>query len=494
MSKIHPLTLAQFLTLTQIKWECRNNTVSRQIKDDSFVIDVVGDKPEKTFTITLPFSQPGKVFLNTTAGELAYNIDSDDKLPIESLLENLPVTPSVSKKYLESYSILGEPVRWTEGCKCEGIKTKSDSVKAFLGLAGFNELGVTTTLFNVSVKSMVGTSYFDILRISTGDDNELSGRYVIYEPKNDMVTDVELDVETLTVECKPLNDLETYIKSYSNEAVKTTDANTDFKHIIGNEKLQGTEPEPEDKSKYLYPQSEKLSIEDAVGIIIDECNNVLGMYTVPTQLDFEPEATRIAVTTAHRTWLNIVVAIKDGLLYMNYLATQSSANYQSSLRIDGLTSLASVGATANNAKLIRALINNLVLSAPVTIPMGQRPGTMGYIRQPTYGQGSAMTDQPEYAKEVRISAERFVSVVLSAFGNNPMRSGRPGEVDRLDQLDQLLHSLNLPRLTQTDVVVADAVTAPFRTNRVPLLELYNVVKAIRPELVVYGSLPSDVYI
>ena len=489
MSKIHPLTLAQFLTLTQIKWECRNNTVSRQIKDDSFVIDVVGDKPEKSFTITLPFSQPGKVFLNTTAGELAYNIEYSDKMPIETVLENLPVTPSVSKKYLESYSIIGEPTSWTDGSKCEGIKTKSDSVKAFLGLANFNEVGVTTTTFNVTVKSMSGRSQFDILRISTGDDNELSGRYVIYEFNNDAVRDVEADAESLTIECKPLDDLESYINSYTGKAVKALVDGTDFKHIIGNEKLQVSEPQPEDKTKYLFPQSEKLNVDDVVAIIIDECNNTLGMYTVATQLDFEPEATRIAVTTARRTWLNIVVAIKDGLLYMNYLVTPSTANYHSSLRIDELTSLASVGATANNNKLIRALVNNLVISAPVSIPMEQRPSTMGYMRQSTLGAGGSLNR----GKTVNRTAKEFTNDALCAFQLNSLYEIPKNEEEdyRLGRLNNLLQMLKLQPYTSEDKGVILNVLPEFLTQAVSTYDIYKLVKALRPELEVDGLVPSS---
>ena len=374
-------TLAEFLALNQVKWECRGNSVKRYMDGNDFIIEVTHVKPEKSFKVVISATDVGLVKLVTDHITEEYDLEHIRDL-FKFLLRNGFITNPVYKKYQESFQLVGIPVKCREEWFSSTIKTKPEAVKHFHKIVEETrgDKDALVRSFGYIADRVTGRVKIDVVRIIDEHDNDFSGLYWLLDNSNFNLIEINISPEDMLAKIQPM---ENPGFTPSNDEVKTqaTDE-TDFTDIIGNEKpSQVSEGVVEDKAKYIYPTFTALSVGDIVDNILDEFNN-LGFYTVASCLDFDPTAVRVAVTTAYRTWLNLVISVKDGILYLNHAPNTPHANYANSLKLDGLHCLATLGATGNNINLIRSLVNNFVRAAPVPMssqyqPQGMAPGFMG---------------------------------------------------------------------------------------------------------------------
>ena len=516
MSNFNPHALAQFLVLTQIKWKCKNNEVTRTIEDNQFVIRVKRkDDPEKNFTIVLPLEHPWVLKLYMRGAPEIFS-DSEEATALMQLIKAVPVSPSVQAKYLESLYILGEVLEVnasTSDALLDFTKLTTETERAYAGFVSMSESDpdVTLTQFAYITGEKGGDRIVRLVARNTDErDNELSGRYFVLtlEETGDSLVEIVFDPDSLEATTAPV-DTRHYATIYDNFKKPETDAvKTDFKDVIGNERTSNPDEvkadAPEDKSKYLFPVFPELTADDIAKIIIQECNTTLCSHTVATPLDFDPNAIRIAMTTPHRSWLNLIVAVNNGIAYLNYIPTPASPNYHQAIKIDDLKNMATIGATTNNVQLIRALVVNFMTTAPspMITPSDNKGGMVASMgtpvnayrdhglnrRYPKYQHGQhRFTESAETVKTWE--AAIFTTMVLRDFTR---AKGIPNQ--RLNALSNVMKELRLAPLLDSEVPVIQQVCPYFAVTEVSIYVIYTIIKALRRDFEVRGSLPTDVQV
>ena len=499
--------LTMFLILNQVKWECKNNSVERKIEDGVFTLNVTNPKTaDKSFELLIPVTSHESIAVTTGGGEkIYYTLENIGKIMVD-LRERDIISPSVLAKYQESFELAGVPKHIRTDLLVESVKTKTPLMKAFIEFLKDEDIVNT---WSIIASSLEGDVSIDIAQIQSEHDNVVSGRYCLFCHRTGNVVDIEISPETLKSTYMPM-DQDNFIATHLSASDPKEGDDTDFKRIIGNEKpLESEEDAPvDDKVKYLFPVSEKLLLEDVVSVIVDECNNKLNLHTVVTKLDFDAEAFRIAITSPNRTWLNMIIAEKDGLLYLNYVLTNPSANFNHAVKIDETRTLATVGANHCNVALIRALIQNFVMASPMQMgytanPMNtEQRATGGFNASPrreaspfpagTFTGGFGCGHRtPEPTGAQAISAETFTRTAASVFYDCSNRMGSRGYKSRWDALNEVLLINGMEGLSTTDQATITSILPNFSSMAGTLYDLYKVIKAIRPNFEVKGSIPTD---
>lgn len=504
-TKLSLTNLSLFLILNQVKWECKNNTVERSLTDNIFELDVKGKSLDKNFNIVIAVDSDGPIMMAPGGDSTEYTIEDIGEL-LHDIRQSGAISPSVYTKYQESLELLGIPKEVREECSVKGITYPSALEEAFANLL---KLPNVTQSWTIVMQGRHDTYNVDVVLIQDEHDNLISGRYCLLCHRNNTVIDLEVSPETLKTTVVPLDPAAFIAEHLPVRDTKEGD-DTDFKRIIGNETTQASEPteQADDKTKYLFPHSEKLSLENVVAVIVDECNNKLGLHTVVTALDFEAEAARIAITSPQRTWLNLIIAEKDGLLYINYVLTNPNANFNHAIKIDETRTLATVGATHCNISLIRALVQNFVMASPIVTGLGNAPvnntqrSTNGFdtgVRRETapfyqhgYMGSIGNIQQTSEAKVMEpIHVEAFANTASSIFFDCSNRMGNRGYKSRWDALNELILINGMEGLTSDDQGKISSLLPKFANQPCSLYDLYKIIKAVRPNFEVKGSIPTD---
>lgn len=488
-TKLNLTNLSLFLILNQVKWECKNNTVERSFEDGIFTIKVIGKSEEKNFSISIPVESEDDIKLHVPGMMVGYTINDIGNL-LDGIRQSGAISPSVFAKYQESLELVGIPLEVHPECFVEKAHIPNAMDEAYSNFIKSEEV---TRCWGVFVQSRESKYILDVAQIQDEHDNAISGRYTLYCRLNNTVIDLEVSPESLKTTVVPI-DQSAFIAEYLPTRDPKADTETDYKRIIGNEKPLESEAqvEAEDKTKYLFPVFEKLSIEDIANIIVDECNNKLTLHTVVTALDFDAEAIRIAIASPARTWLNLIVALKDDLLYFNHTLVNSSPNFKHAVKIDDTRTLATIGASQCNIGLIRALVQNFVMTAPINSNVHTQSASSAVqpIAENRTGACLGPSTQPRVLGLV--TAEQFVSTASSIFHDCSHRVGNSGYKSRWDALNELMLISGLEGLTQAEMSMINTSIFPtFTSHLCTIYDLFKVIKSIRPKFIVKGSLPTD---
>lgn len=213
MSNFNPHALAQFLVLTQIKWKCKNNEVTRTIEDNQFVIRVKRkDDPEKNFAIVLPLEYPWVLKLYMRDAPEIFT-DSEEASALMHLIKATPVSPSVRAKYLESLYILGEVLEVNTSTSDElldSLKLTTETERAYAGFVSMSEgdPDATLTQFAYITGEKGGDRIVRLVARNTDErDNELSGRYFVLtlEETGDSLVEIVFDPDSLEATTAPVD-------------------------------------------------------------------------------------------------------------------------------------------------------------------------------------------------------------------------------------------------------------------------------------------------
>jgi hypothetical protein len=499
-TKLSLTNLSLFLILNQVKWECKNNTVERSLDENIFELDVQGKNQDKSFNIIIPIDSDGPIMMAPGGDSNEYLIE-DICVLLSDIRQCGAISPSVYTKYRESLELIGIPKEVHEECSVKRLTHPNALEEAYVNLL---KLPNVTQSWTIVMQGRHSEYNIDVALIQDEHDNAISGRYCLLCYRNNTVIDLEVSPETLKTTVVSLDPANFIAEHLPARDPKEGD-NTDFKHIIGNEKLnEASTGEPlDERVKYLFPNSEKLSLENVVSVIVDECNSKLNLHTVVTKLDFDAEAFRIAITSPQRTWLNLIVAEKDGLLYLNYVLTNPSANFMHAVKIDETRTLATVGANYCNISLIRALVQNFVMSSPIVMGFGNNPvnsdrrvmngfnpGERRSEGSPVQGFGSEQKTT-EGAQSPVVSAETFTNIASSIFFECSQRMGNRGYKSRWDALNELLLTNGMDGISLNDQGTILSHLPKFTTQTCTVYDLYKIIKMIRPNFDIKGSVPND---
>lgn len=512
MSTIQPITIAQALTLNLINWEYRNVEAERFLNENEWGIRVQHKTvPEKNFTVSVFFNEPGIVTLRLTKGDpLKFEHDLDGgKFPIMKLLSKLPVSGSVLRKYQESLSLVGEPKDQTHFHPTSNLEPTTNVRKAFLGFFALSkEDDVTVSGFDYEVAGLTSgkghpETKIHLLAIRDENDNPFSGRYCLYEQslngEVEGVVEIEVDAESMIptighVDVAYYENIYNQVNKVKGNDLPVGDGN--FNRVIANEDKVAI---PLDcLEELMFPVASPMTLENVLEVAIHVCNTELGLHTVANRLDFTELGARLSIASKTGGWLNLFIGLKDGLIYINRVTQPVQLNFSHTLSITGMENIATLGATWNNSGLIRKEVREFAMAARVEIPLVQPAASMAMSsnqrrREEDY---SWMKQEPVMDFGSRRVGDLRRGIPASAFTEHasPLFAGlgTSDRQERLLKLDELLATLSLGRLTHED---ADKLTANagwfFTEKSLNLSMVASVIKICRPGFNVIGSLSTE---
>lgn len=403
-----------YLTVADVEWGGKRVSVVHESTPTEYTVKVRTNSTKRYFTISVPLHGNGELILTHygTDGK----VQSKDKYDYENIgdmIDQMEVMKlpggAMRSRYKEAFSLIGTyrllPSRTHE------TRDNRRDVHHLCPWFGYVEDNLIYTI-DLHREALFTTHNLRIKCYRKPNQHGFEGVYHLDNLSSGAEKFILLSEEGYQ---------ETEWVSYVYKPTVVED--DDFKEVNENAPIKESETmkvsveEGEIPTKtaesYIYPNSPLLTIDDIADVILANCNRHVNSFCIDGTLDSGERL--IGVTFGQTGWLNILVGIKDGDVYLNQLATTHSRHYTTNLQAESTKTLAILSARSVNIPVINHLIDQMIAEA---IASANRPLGSFFGGEPVNPSGKidyGLNRSSFTYKEVELAMEEIAAIRSSSY-------------------------------------------------------------------------------
>ena len=398
-----------YLTVAEVEWGGKKVSVVHESTPTEYTVKVRADSTKRYFTISVPLHGNGELVLThygtdgKQQGKDKYDYENIDDMIDQMELMKLPGT-AMRSRYQEVFSLIGVYRLLPDGTH----ETRDDRRDVYhrCPWSGYDEDSPVYTI-DLHREALFTTHNLRIKCYRKPNQQGFEGVYHL----NNLSSGAEKFI-LLSKEGYQATGWDSYVE------MPTVVEDDDFKEVNENAPIKESETmkvsveEREIPTKtaesYIYPNSPLLTIDDIADVILANCNRHVNSFCIDGTLDSGERL--IGVTYGQSGWLNILVGIKDGDVYLNQLATTHSRHYTTNLQAESTKTLAILSARSVNIPVINHLIDQMIAEA---IASANRPLGSFFGGEPVSSSGKidyGLNRSTFTYKEVELAMEKIAAL------------------------------------------------------------------------------------